>query len=838
MWRSEYRAALLGPAQDVPQSLLPPKLERLVQLLRTLERSTDNFTNISAGRCAVYSNFVDICADAYTLLNDVFPGVVLRLSPDNFIETLDTWHSRCPKCMFLNPMRRTGLVCAKTTCGAALPYAAQAPFIIVIDSQYREGIDLFWVTEMHLLDSCASFADLTQVKARVARTQDPCKVDMGLNDGSCEPPRRPLPSLKALQSGAQSCCAVVVKYIHYSCVASASMESVMGFMSGAMGAATQTTSVMPPPELWWQTLSYDGLLTQGCKEAFMAQLSFLQEIDATPRETATFADTYTCAFSSTPANTFTKEEPAMSETSVWGDRTPLPHQEQALDVFVRTLDAEYKEMLLMHGAGTGKTLTSMACIKTYAKRNGEYAIVVPTEGLGAQWVKEYGAEPGRIFLYTDMALLVKHLGKAPRTIVVCDEAHYLLTLPRARAELFGGARNNDFILMVTATPILTNFSNVVTLIDRSVRDRQLEDVRRDATPVVQKVVHTGSIWAKYIAQIIIQLLLVYCVARVATLVLLNSGVQVESDIVNAGMESNTFSTWNTVAKSISDAATLGLYNAKNQISLPMTWGNVADSIESVSKGMEQIPIAAISVSSIDSKLISSIRSWGTATLTRAMKNAGIATAQDVVQQMPAGTLPPATIASAALLINEVQNDYNGALIDDAKQSFTTNLSKDLATNASDDLMELHAAITEAAPDQELATISIGGISTDMFAIGAVWLVIFATMTALRWMTTDVSVTKVITHFVKTRLRTSNRELVRVHAYYSSGNLCMMPVADMDDYDSGKVNYTRKQMDVLVRFSSRARASTAIDQSNDAWLTFLERNAPTVSQQGVRVGYYM
>lgn len=831
MWRSEYRAALLGPAQEaaiVPQSLPPPKLERLVELLRTLEQSTDNFKNISAGRCAVYSNFVDICADAYTLLNDVFPRVVLRLSPDNFTETLDTWHSRCPKCMFLNPMRRKGLVCAKTNCGAALPYKAQAPFIIVIDSQYREGIDLFWVTEMHLLDSCASFADLTQVKARVARTQDPCKVDMGLNDGLCQLPRKPLPSLKALQTGAQSCCAVLVKYIHYSCVAGASMESVMGFMSGAMGAATQTTSVMPPRELWWRTLSYDGLLTQGCKEVGVAQLLFLQQIDATPTETTTFADTYTCAFSSTPANTFTKEEPAMSETSVWGDRTPFAHQEQALDVFVRTLDAGYKEMLLMHGAGTGKTLTSMACIKTYAQRNGEYAIVVPTEGLRAQWVQEYGAKPDRIFLYTDMASLVKHLGNAPNAIVVCDEAHYLLTLPRARAELFGAARNNDFILMVTATPILTNFSNVVTLIGRSVRDRQLEDVRRDATPVVQKVVHTGSIWAMLPAQIIIQLMLVYCVARVATLVLLKSGVQVESEIANPGMESSTLSIWNTVAKSISDAATLGLYNAKNQISIPMTWDNVADSIESVSKGMQQIPTAAISRSSIDSDLIRSICSWGTETLTRAMKNAVIATAQ----------VPPDTIASAALLMDEVQNDDNGALIDDAMQSFTMNLSKDLATNAADDLMKLHAAITEAAPDQELATISIGGISTDMFAIGGVWLVIFATMTALRWMTTDVSVTKAITHFVETRLRTSNHELVRVHAYYSSGNLCMMPVADMDDYDSGKVNYTRKQMDVLVRFSSHARASTAIDQSNDAWLTFLERNAPTVSQQGVRVGYYM
>jgi hypothetical protein len=113
----------------------------------------------------------------------------------------------------------------------------------------------------------------------------------------------------------------------------------------------------------------------------------------------------------------------------------------------------------------------------------------------------------------------------------------------------------------------------------------------------------------------------------------------------------------------------------------------------------------------------------------------------------------------------------------------------------------------------------------------VWLVIFATMTALRWMTTDVSVTKAISHFVTENLNTVNGELVRIHAYYNSGNLCMMPVAEMDDYESGKVYYTRKQMDVLVRFSSRVRASTAIDQANDAWLTFLERNAPTVSQQG-------
>lgn len=830
MWRSEYRAELISDKKQIP-----PKLERLVENLRILKESTNNFQKISAGRGAVYSNFVDICADASTLLNDLFPpGVVLRLHPDNFLKTLDTWHSRCPKCKFLNPMRRTGLVCAK--CNEQLPYDQQAPFIIVIDSQYREGIDLFWVTEMHLLDSCASFADLTQVKARVARTQDPCKVDMGLQEDtvSCEAPRKPLPR-KPLVNGGQSCCAVLVKYIHYSCVASVSMQNLMGFMSGAMGAATQTTSIIPPRELWWQTLSYDGLLTQGCKEAFEAQLSFLNQINATPRESTTFADTYTCAFSSTPANTFTKEAPAMSETSVWGDRTPLTHQNEALEVFVRTLEARHKEMLLMHGAGTGKTLTSMACIKTYAKRNGTYAIVVPTEGLKEQWVKEYGAIREQIFLYTEMASLVGRLGNAKGTIVVCDEAHYLLTLPRARAELFSKASNDDFILMVTATPILTNFSNIETLIGRSVRDRQIGDVRRDATPITQKVVHTGSIWARYIAQNIIQLLIVYCVVRMSSLVLVQSGVNVDSEIGNPSMETNTFSIWNTAAKSISDATTLGLYNAKNQISLQVSWDTVADSIKSVSEGMKQIPTDALSTSWIDSNLISSINKWGTATLIRAMKNAGVTTAKETVQEMPTDVLtsiPPATIASANLLM------HDNALAEDMRQRFTKNLSQDLTTNASNDLMKLHAAITEVAPNQELVSVSIGGISTDMFKIGAVWLVIFATMTALRWMTTDVSVTKAIEHFVSKNLYTVNHELVRTHAYYSSGNLCMMPVAEMDDYESGKVDYTRKQMDVLVRFSSRVRASTAIDQANNAWLTFLERNAPTVSQQGVRIGYYM
>ena len=56
MWPSEYRAALVRPPKEAANvhSQLPPKLARLVELLRTLQTSTGNFKNISVGRRAYF----------------------------------------------------------------------------------------------------------------------------------------------------------------------------------------------------------------------------------------------------------------------------------------------------------------------------------------------------------------------------------------------------------------------------------------------------------------------------------------------------------------------------------------------------------------------------------------------------------------------------------------------------------------------------------------------------------------------------------------------------------------------------------------------------------------
>ena len=62
-------------------------------------------------------------------------------------EVLDKrWHSKCPKCDFFNVMRRQGQVCGG--CNEKTLEAQPPPRILVINSEFKEGIDVYWATEI------------------------------------------------------------------------------------------------------------------------------------------------------------------------------------------------------------------------------------------------------------------------------------------------------------------------------------------------------------------------------------------------------------------------------------------------------------------------------------------------------------------------------------------------------------------------------------------------------------------------------------------------------------------------------------------------------------------
>jgi hypothetical protein len=157
-----------------------PELPKFAQLIKNLRIGMLTLDK----RFAVYSNYPDVCKEVFDLLKSEFGDDVIFLQSKNSLDGLARWNSKCSNCCFLNARRDTVEPDRCIDCKHLLTTANAR--IVVIDTELREGIDLYWVSEMHLLDSCSTYADLVQVKARIARTQDPCKVNVGLaNLDSC-----------------------------------------------------------------------------------------------------------------------------------------------------------------------------------------------------------------------------------------------------------------------------------------------------------------------------------------------------------------------------------------------------------------------------------------------------------------------------------------------------------------------------------------------------------------------------------------------------------------------------------------------------------------------------
>lgn len=140
------------------------------------------------------------------------------------------------------------------------------------------------------------------------------------------------------------------------------------------------------------------------------------------------------------------------------DVTLQPHQERVRD----RLSGEDKRLLLYHGLGTGKTLSSLAAAEG---AGGDYAAAVPA-ALKPNYEKEiekFTDSDPEVLTYTGVGM-GKQPQKPPETLIF-DEAHRLrnpnTSSARAATEMANQAKN---VMLLTGTPITNAPSDLASLL--------------------------------------------------------------------------------------------------------------------------------------------------------------------------------------------------------------------------------------------------------------------------------------------------------------------------------------------------------------------------------------
>jgi hypothetical protein len=114
---------------------------------------------------------------------------------------------------------------------------------------------------------------------------------------------------------------------------------------------------------------------------------------------------------------------------------------------------------------------------------------------------------------------------------------------------------------------------------------------------------------------------------------------------------------------------------------------------------------------------------------------------------------------------------------------------------------------------------------------AVWMTTVALMASIHWKTVDkLNLQRYVHQEFKT-----NDDLVRVHAYYDRGFVCMMPEVSENIYES--VKYTPEQMQLLAVFAIHSNQNTSSAPGYEDALSFLTQHADRLEEKGVRIGYY-
>jgi superfamily II DNA or RNA helicase len=142
-----------------------------------------------------------------------------------------------------------------------------------------------------------------------------------------------------------------------------------------------------------------------------------------------------------------------------------PHQQKVLNYFKKY---EPRGILLFHGLGSGKTITSLGITDLYKK---DVICVVPAS-MRTQWVKEIkkvGLSEKRynIMSYEGFSTLIKNKKEVDNKIVIIDEAHRLRNDGGISKSVIKMTKDAFKVILLTGTPMVnepSDFSNLANLI--------------------------------------------------------------------------------------------------------------------------------------------------------------------------------------------------------------------------------------------------------------------------------------------------------------------------------------------------------------------------------------
>ncbi|KAL1504787.1 hypothetical protein AB1Y20_008561 [Prymnesium parvum] len=750
-----------GPKQG-PAASGPPPVPKFAALYEHLEGVKQ--TRATTGtRVAVYSNFGAVCQRVFQFLAERFEGQVLFLNDQDSEKTLAAWNRQCDgtKRLAWSTSKRTweDPACHSDTRGV---------WILVIGADKREGIDLFATHELHILDPCRTYADDVQLRARIRRTQNVCSTHIGLDvdmqtcSGLGRPffrekqrggpvevlsPRRAAPQgvLPRADVGTKGCCAFGIRYWYYVATTrlGASTRAGVNYALQNVDDPAALNALISGP------ISFDRILKEKQKATFAAFFE-LQKRTASSAP-STFAQSYTCS----PEARGARGSPPRRD-DVWL-MDPYPYQEHAHATFVRTMQAGQTEMLLMHGAGTGKSVTSFACVAWWVREHpgARVKIIVPTEALRGQWERQY-ITPAGMGSSIGVGLYGAPVGDAG--LVVFDEAHYLITNEPYRRQYFANELRHAIFLYVTATPVINSVTDVDLLLSRG--PRMQSRVVRQHTSATRRAVHAGANYAKNLTGLAAALLLVVVILKVLSLfVFLGSNATGNLGIVES-----------TLAPPPTANPAVQLMNAAlDRFTRVMAMG--ADTNYTFDLKLEDLRRL------LDTHITTDIvRSY-------------TERAKDMTQRVVNGPLLAQFMALArektnSIMASALQKTFgvDGDLVSTGGGTKLSTLVEAFAdrfkTNAlSEGIEQVDAtrgdtiAILRDNGVTDLASFKINGLNMNVILVLCAHVIANVTMRALLRLTKplfDVS------KYIEGKLRQPDGRITRLHAYYDEGDYCIMP----------------------------------------------------------------
>ena len=144
------------------------------------------------------------------------------------------------------------------------------------------------------------------------------------------------------------------------------------------------------------------------------------------------------------------------------------HQKYVIDYFKK-----YKPngILLFHGLGSGKTITSIGIAESYPKNN---VICIVPASMRTGWEKELNKmkvnkKKYNVMSYEGFSTLIKNKNDVDNKIIIIDEAHRLRNSGEIANKVLEFTKDAKTIILLTGTPMVnepSDFSNLSNLIYR------------------------------------------------------------------------------------------------------------------------------------------------------------------------------------------------------------------------------------------------------------------------------------------------------------------------------------------------------------------------------------